>query len=25
MSPADILDEYKKKNQLNRDRQTSGY
>jgi dimeric dUTPase (all-alpha-NTP-PPase superfamily) len=25
MSPADILDEYKKKNQVNRDRQTSGY
>lgn len=25
MSPADILDEYKKKNSVNRDRQTSGY
>jgi dimeric dUTPase (all-alpha-NTP-PPase superfamily) len=25
MSPADILDEYKKKNQVNRDRQGSGY
>lgn len=25
MSPADILDEYKKKNKVNRDRQTSGY
>jgi dimeric dUTPase (all-alpha-NTP-PPase superfamily) len=25
MSPADILDEYKKKNQVNRDRQASGY
>jgi dimeric dUTPase (all-alpha-NTP-PPase superfamily) len=25
LSPADILDEYKKKNQVNRDRQTSGY
>jgi dimeric dUTPase (all-alpha-NTP-PPase superfamily) len=25
MSPADVLNEYKKKNRLNRDRQTSGY
>ena len=25
MSPADILEEYKKKNKVNRDRQTSGY
>ncbi len=25
MSPADILDEYTKKNKVNRDRQTSGY
>lgn len=25
MTPADILDEYKKKNQVNRDRQKSGY
>ena len=25
MTPADILDEYKKKNKVNRDRQTSGY
>ena len=25
MSPADILEEYKKKNRVNRDRQTSGY
>lgn len=25
MSPADILDEYTKKNRVNRDRQTSGY
>jgi dimeric dUTPase (all-alpha-NTP-PPase superfamily) len=25
MTPADVLDEYKKKNQVNRDRQTSGY
>lgn len=25
MTPSDILNEYKKKNQVNRDRQTSGY
>jgi dimeric dUTPase (all-alpha-NTP-PPase superfamily) len=25
MTPADILEEYKKKNKVNRDRQTSGY
>ena len=25
MTPADILEEYKKKNRVNRDRQTSGY
>lgn len=25
MTPSDILDEYKKKNKVNRDRQTSGY
>jgi dimeric dUTPase (all-alpha-NTP-PPase superfamily) len=25
MTPADVLDEYKKKNKVNRDRQTSGY
>jgi dimeric dUTPase (all-alpha-NTP-PPase superfamily) len=25
MSPADILEEYRKKNKVNRDRQTSGY
>jgi len=25
MSPADILEEYRKKNRINRDRQTSGY
>jgi dimeric dUTPase (all-alpha-NTP-PPase superfamily) len=25
MSPADVLDEYKKKNEVNRNRQTSGY
>ena len=25
MSPADILEEYRKKNRVNRDRQTSGY
>jgi hypothetical protein len=25
MSPADILEEYKKKNKVNRDRQVSGY
>jgi dimeric dUTPase (all-alpha-NTP-PPase superfamily) len=25
MAPADVLDEYKKKNKVNRDRQTSGY